>query len=266
MDYLSDDTLSEKSDEDALLPGEEEVVDEETEEDKGVGAAAREGTYEAASTSSSDHEQEDCTNNEINIELGQLKPGDKEKDAKAGMQNVKGLAGQASRQFFDSTPTGVKFSASTFVDLNLSRPLIRACEALGYTKPTPIQAACIPLALTGRDICGSAITGSGKTGAFSLPILERLLHRDKRVSATYVLILVPARELAVQVHSMMERFAQFTDIRVALVVGGLSLAAQAAALRAAPEIVVGTPVRAMALFRFLKAYLITRLTCMSYYV
>ncbi len=62
-----------------------------------------------------------------------------------------------------------------------------------------LQAACIPLALTGRDICGSAITGSGKTAAFSLPILERLLFRSRKIAATYALILTPTRELAVQV-------------------------------------------------------------------
>lgn len=104
------------------------------------------------------------------------------------------------------------------------------------------QAAVIPLALLGRDICGSAVTGSGKTAAFALPILERLLHRPRRVAATYALILAPARELAAQVHSMTAKLAQFTDIRVGLVVGGLSVAAQAAALRARPEIVVATPV------------------------
>lgn len=65
----------------------------------------------------------------------------------------------------------------SFADLHLSRPLLKACQALGYTHPTPIQAACIPLALAGRDICGSAVTGSGKTAAFTLPLLERLLHR-----------------------------------------------------------------------------------------
>jgi hypothetical protein len=82
--------------------------------------------------------------------------------------------------------------------LGLSRPLAKACQVLGYTNPTPIQAACIPLAMAGRDICGSAVTGSGKTAAFGLPILERLLFRDKRVAATYVLVLTPVRELAVQ--------------------------------------------------------------------
>jgi ATP-dependent RNA helicase DDX27 len=62
-----------------------------------------------------------------------------------------------------------------------------------------VQAACIPLALAGRDICGSAMTGSGKTAAFALPILERLLYRPRQVAATYVLILAPTRELAAQV-------------------------------------------------------------------
>ena len=76
------------------------------------------------------------------------------------------------------------------------------------------------LALTGRDICGRAVTGSGKTAAFMLPLLERMLHRGPRpVPATHVLVLVPTRELAVQVHQMTERLAQFTSIRAALVVG-----------------------------------------------
>ena len=109
--------------------------------------------------------------------------------------------------------------------------------------PPPFQAAVIPLALMGRDICGSAVTGSGKTAAFALPILERLLHRSRRVAATHALVLAPARELAAQVHSMIVKLAQFTDVRAGLVVGGLSVGAQAAALRARPEIVVATPVR-----------------------
>ncbi|XP_021831215.1 DEAD-box ATP-dependent RNA helicase 28-like [Prunus avium] len=147
-----------------------------------------------------------------------------------------------SKSFF-SPSDGASFNANSFIELNLSRPLLRACEKLGYTKPTPIQAACIPLALNGRDICGSAITGSGKTAAFALPTLERLLFRPKRVPAIRVLVLTPARELAVQVHSMIEKLAQFTDIRCCLVVGGLSLKAQEAALRSMPDIVVATPGR-----------------------
>ena len=136
------------------------------------------------------------------------------------------------------------FSASSFSELNLSRPLVKACTELGYDAPTPIQAAVVPLALTGRDVCGRAVTGSGKTAAFMLPLLERMLHRGRNpVAATHVLVLVPVRELAVQVHSMTERLAQFTSIRAALVVGGLSANVQAASLRTRPEIVIATPGR-----------------------
>ncbi|CAA0842234.1 DEAD-box ATP-dependent RNA helicase 28 [Striga hermonthica] len=149
---------------------------------------------------------------------------------------------------FFATVEGVTYHANSFLDLNLSRPLLRACEALGYSKPIPIQAACIPLALTGRDICGSAITGSGKTAAFALPTLERLFFRPKNRPAIRVLILTPTRELAVQIHSMIGKLAQFmTDIRCCLVVGGLStkfcIPVQEAALRSLPDIVVATPGR-----------------------
>lgn len=120
-------------------------------------------------------------------------------------------------------------------------------------RPLPHQAACIPLALLGRDIAGSAVTGSGKTAAFALPLLERLLllggggggnsaASRGRLPATYILILEPTRELAAQVHSMVCSLAQFTDIRAALAVGGLSLQAQASDLRTKPEVVVATPV------------------------
>ncbi|CAK9872554.1 unnamed protein product [Sphagnum jensenii] len=146
------------------------------------------------------------------------------------------------RKFFASSE-GASFSAKSFTELNISRPLIHACEALGYKQPTPIQAACIPLALTGRDICGSAVTGSGKTAAFGLPILERLLFRPRRIPAIRVLILTPTRELAVQVHSMLQKLAQFTDVSCCLVVGGLSSKVQETALRARPDIVVATPGR-----------------------
>ncbi|KAM3304518.1 DEAD-box ATP-dependent RNA helicase 28 [Capsicum chacoense] len=150
----------------------------------------------------------------------------------------------AEKKPFFASSEGVSFHANSFMDLHISRPLLRACEALGYSKPTPIQAACIPLALTGRDICGSAITGSGKTAAFALPTLERLLYRPKNRPAIRVLILTPTRELAVQVHSMIGKLAQFMpDIRCCLVVGGLSTKVQEAALRSMPDIVVATPGR-----------------------
>ncbi|EOY15057.1 DEA(D/H)-box RNA helicase family protein isoform 2 [Theobroma cacao] len=182
--------------------------------------------------SSAPEQQEEISDSEPDKQVDYRSEDDDEEKSNAG----------ESKSFF-APSEGASFHANSFMELNLSRPLLRACEALGYTKPTPIQAACIPLALTGRDICGSAVTGSGKTAAYALPTLERLLFRPKRISAIRVLILTPARELAVQVHSMIEKLAQFTDIRCCLVVGGLSLKAQESALRLMPDIVVATPGR-----------------------
>ncbi|RID79108.1 hypothetical protein BRARA_A01876 [Brassica rapa] len=150
---------------------------------------------------------------------------------------------KAEAKPFFSTVDGVSFHADSFIKLNLPRPLIQACKTLGYEKPTPIQAACIPLAMMGRDLCASAITGSGKTAAFALPTLERLMYRPKRVSATRALILTPTRELAVQIHSMIQKLAQYTDIKCGLIVGGLSVREQEVVLRSMPDIVVATPGR-----------------------
>ena len=131
----------------------------------------------------------------------------------------------------------------TFEQLHLSRPLLRAIRALGFVSPTPIQVKAIPIALAGRDICGSAMTGSGKTAAFLLPLLERLQFRNRNTPATRVLIVMPTRELAAQCQAMMTKLAQFTDITSALVVGGLSIAIQAVELRKRPDVVICTPGR-----------------------
>ena len=121
--------------------------------------------------------------------------------------------------------------ATSFDELQLSRPLIKAVAELGFAKPTPIQAAVIPHAVKGLDLCASAVTGSGKTAAFMLPILERLLYRPRRIAATRVLVLLPTRELAAQCEAMGKQLARFSDIRLCLVVGGLSVKLQEAEMR-----------------------------------
>lgn len=132
----------------------------------------------------------------------------------------------------------------SFFEMNLSRPLLRAITAMGYVHPTPIQATTIPVALSGRDICGCAATGTGKTAAYVLPTLERLLYRPSVVSSvTRVLILVPTRELGVQVYQVAKQLAQFTRIDIGLAVGGLDLKAQESVLRKSPDIVIATPGR-----------------------
>jgi ATP-dependent RNA helicase DDX27 len=132
---------------------------------------------------------------------------------------------------------------SSFRELNLSRPLLKAVDALGFAVPTPIQRQAIPVAMAGKDICGAAVTGSGKTAAFLLPVLERLQHRSRRSHATRVLVLLPTRELAIQCHAMCEKLAQFTDVKALAVVGGSDARAQEVSLRARPDIVIATPGR-----------------------
>merc|ERR1712142_518144 len=143
--------------------------------------------------------------------------------------------------YFDAAP--VYNDTDSFYTMNLSRPLLKAIEDLKYVHPTPIQAATIPTALSGRDICGCAATGTGKTAAYMLPILERLLFRSASDSVTRVLVMVPTRELGVQVFQVSKQLCQFTSIDVALSVGGLDLRLQEAALRKNPDIVIATPGR-----------------------
>ncbi|XP_018419800.1 PREDICTED: probable ATP-dependent RNA helicase DDX27 [Nanorana parkeri] len=131
----------------------------------------------------------------------------------------------------------------TFQDMNLSRPLLKAISALNFTQPTPIQKACIPVGLLGRDMCACAATGTGKTAAFMLPVLERLIYKPREAPVTRVLALVPTRELGIQVHTVTRQLAQFTEITCCLTVGGLDVKSQEAALRAGPDILIATPGR-----------------------
>lgn len=133
---------------------------------------------------------------------------------------------------------------ATFYQMNLSRPLLKAITAMNFVHPTPIQAATIPVALMGRDICGCAATGTGKTAAYMLPTLERLFYRPVDGPAvTRVLVLVPTRELGVQVYQVTKQLCQFTTIEVGLSVGGLDVKIQESVLRKNPDIVIATPGR-----------------------
>uniref|UniRef100_A0A0B7JML6 Uncharacterized protein n=2 Tax=Bionectria ochroleuca TaxID=29856 RepID=A0A0B7JML6_BIOOC len=139
--------------------------------------------------------------------------------------------------------SGKKVDTSSFQAMSLSRPILRGLTNVGFSKPTPIQAKSIPIALMGRDLVGGAVTGSGKTGAFVIPILERLLYRPKKVPTTRVVILTPTRELAIQCHAVATKLASHTDIKFTLAVGGLSLKVQEAELRMRPDVIIATPGR-----------------------
>jgi len=129
----------------------------------------------------------------------------------------------------------------TFSDLGLNTSIIEALNDLGYEKPSPIQAECIPHLLSGRDVLGMAQTGSGKTAAFSLPLLNNL---DAALKAPQILVLAPTRELAVQVAEAMTDFSKHMQgVNVVALYGGQRYDVQLRALRQGPQIVVGTPGR-----------------------
>lgn len=123
--------------------------------------------------------------------------------------------------FFAAEDDTVKEAHDSFLSMNLSRPLLKSLTSLGFSKPTPIQAATIPVALLGKDVVGNAVTGSGKTAAFMIPMLERLLYRDKgkKAAATRCLVLLPTRELAVQCYEVGKKLASHTDVQLCLLVG-----------------------------------------------
>ena len=132
---------------------------------------------------------------------------------------------------------------SSFKEMSLSRPIHRGLNSVGFVEPTPIQAKTIPVALRGADVVGGAITGSGKTAAFMIPILERLLYRPKKIPTSRVAILMPTRELAVQCFNVATKLASFTDITFCQLVGGFSLREQENVLRNRPDVIIATPGR-----------------------
>ena len=134
-------------------------------------------------------------------------------------------------------------TTGSFQGMSLSRPILKGLASVGFTEPTPIQRKTIPVALLGKDVVGGAVTGSGKTAAFVIPILERLLYRPKKVPTTRVAILMPTRELAVQCFNVAKKLASFTDITFAQLVGGFSLREQEAVLKTRPDVVIATPGR-----------------------
>eukprot|EP00002_Diphylleia_rotans_P039899 TRINITY_DN9376_c0_g1_i4.p1 TRINITY_DN9376_c0_g1~~TRINITY_DN9376_c0_g1_i4.p1 ORF type:complete len:462 (-),score=101.90 TRINITY_DN9376_c0_g1_i4:12-1397(-) len=128
----------------------------------------------------------------------------------------------------------------TFTKLGVAPWLVQNLAAVGIKKPTPIQLQCIPPALKGRDVIGSAQTGSGKTAAFAVPILQSLAEDPYGI---YALVLTPTRELAVQIAEQFNVFGKTMGLRVAVIIGGLDALKQATDIRQKPHIVIATPGR-----------------------
>jgi ATP-dependent RNA helicase DeaD len=146
-----------------------------------------------------------------------------------------------------ATKTAIESTESTdgFTKLGLGDVLLSALTALGYEEPTPIQREAIPPILEGRDLSGQAATGTGKTAAFALPLLKRLTDRGEGRAQPSVLVLVPTRELAMQVAEAMHRYGRSLGARVLPIYGGQSFGQQLRGLSRGVDVVVATPGRAL---------------------
>jgi ATP-dependent RNA helicase RhlE len=140
-----------------------------------------------------------------------------------------------------------KKTSPTFAELKLIEPLKLALSEAGYTHPTPIQAEAIPSLLEGRDLLGCAQTGTGKTAAFALPILHRLVESNKKALPKHarVLVLTPTRELAIQVHESFATYGKNLHLKYAVVYGGVGQTPQVKALSHGVDVLVATPGRLM---------------------
>ncbi|WP_367915404.1 DEAD/DEAH box helicase [Leadbetterella sp. DM7] len=136
-----------------------------------------------------------------------------------------------------------------FKELNLIEPLSRAVEEAGYSRPTEIQAKAIPIILEGRDIIGCAQTGTGKTGAFAIPLLQRLEQEKPAGKGLRVLILTPTRELAIQIDENFKIYGKYLRIKTLCVYGGVALPPQARALKQGGDVLIATPGRLLDLIQ-----------------
>lgn len=209
------------------------------------------------SDDTSDNQDEDDTNADVSdsdsVASPAAHPDDDVASEQSGLESDDSASAANSAKhtkFFASD--GVNAGdpkATSFQEFNLSRPILRGLTTLNFLDPTPIQTRTIPVALQGLDVVGSAVTGSGKTAAFLLPILERLIFRPRKVPTTRVVIFLPTRELALQCYNVAISLARFTDITFAMLVGGFSLKEQEATIKKRPDVVVATPGRFIDIFR-----------------
>jgi ATP-dependent RNA helicase DDX49/DBP8 len=163
----------------------------------------------------------------------------------------KSLQQPVSRTVSKKEPTSAAFVESflsesgeennaSFEGLGLAEWLVRTCRELGMKKPTPVQQGCVSQILAGKDVFGLAQTGSGKTAAFALPILQKLAENPYGV---YALVLTPTRELAFQISDQFKALGSGMNLRNTVVIGGMDMTAQAKALMQRPHVVIATPGR-----------------------
>ncbi|KAL9103824.1 MAG: hypothetical protein Q9163_001179 [Psora crenata] len=252
---LANDTDDEGQSEEALSAGrslidsaqgdDDEEEDETLAEDAfGMGAPARTGNSDEEYSEDARDSFSESDNEIIADEMPD--PEDIDTSAEGASDSEE----QAKRDAFfapeePAPPSGTLRAARAngFQSFSLSRPILRGIASVGFSNPTPIQRKTVPVALLGKDVVGGAVTGSGKTAAFIVPILERLLYRPKKVPTSRVAILMPTRELALQCFKVARKLAGYTDITFCQLVGGFSLREQETVLRSRPDVIIATPGR-----------------------
>lgn len=218
----------------------------DSEDEDGFGSSMRSAKRKALDNEEESQDDEESAMDHLGEEDEEEE--EEEEEAEEDMPDDASDVSDATRErqeaYFSKETTETPVAA-TFASLQLNRALLRGLAALNFSKPTPIQARTIPIALAGKDIVAGAVTGSGKTAAFLIPILERLSYRQRGTddAKSRVVVLCPTRELAIQCHSVGVALAKFMNVRFCLCVGGLSLKAQEAELKMRPDIIIATPGR-----------------------
>ena len=243
---------------------EDEIEDEESEGDfDGFGAGADMGEDEAeAGSEPGSNEGQDAGATEGEDEEADEAIADRMPEPDGAQsddgsdEEVDAVEEEKRNAFFAPEPKNKKQGPieQSFQTMKLSRPIMKGLAELNFTSPTPIQSKTIPIAMSGQDVVGSAVTGSGKTAAFMIPILERLLYRPRRAATTRVAVLMPTRELALQCFNVSKKLAQFTDITFGQAIGGLNSREQERQLKLRPDIVIATPGRFIDLERNSSAF------------
>lgn len=165
--------------------------------------------------------------------------GHKKKVIKAKDTTVEKVIPQTKSKEIKPPVSDEEKPKKSFAELGVCEPLCEACNALGYPNPTEIQTEAIPYALEGRDIIGLAQTGSGKTAAFALPILQNLLKTPR---GYFACIVAPTRELAIQIRDQFEALGAGIGVKCAVLIGGVDPMAQAIILAKKPHIIIGMTV------------------------
>lgn len=243
--YGGSDVLGEEEDSEKG-PQDEDPNEDETLAGDGFGMAASLDDEEDGAAVSGEQQDPNQSSDEEEVADPMPEPDDVEGDDSAAENNEREERARREAFFAPEDPASKandKNSSRSFQTMSLARPILRGLAAVGFTNPTPIQNKTIPVALLGKDVVGGAVTGSGKTAAFIIPILERLLYRPKKVPTSRVAILMPTRELAVQCFTVAKKLASFTDVTFCQLVGGFSLREQESVLRSRPDVIIATPGR-----------------------